>query len=503
MSSLVSPYWPEKYRGEREACGPELGTELLEISDDIDDPVIKLKFLRGAIDRQTQYERRIQRLPCPPIRRALYRLHGLRALAPALAHADPESQEIVYHRMVAARWQVRRLAGSLVCGSLVAMPLLLLGWSFLGRSGPVVPPAAVASVAAQTPAPAVSREAAPTAPSTLKIAAAEPPATQEITYPAPPPAAEPLLAESLGQAPASIFVADRGSDWEMYSNGLRVETKFLVDGPARRYRVADRKQGWKPAVYSQPVGILFHTSESDLWPLEAGYGSRLRQSSAELINYVQRSKAYNYLIDRFGRVYRIVADETRASHAGHSVWAQGDDVYLDLNAAFIGISFESRWQAPEGESQEGRALPITNAQLVAGRNLTNYLRQRYGIAPEMCVTHGLTSIAPRQFLIGYHRDWATGFPFAAFGLPDQYAQPPAAVTVFGFGHDDDFRRAVGKLSPGLITAERMLTKEAQDRGISLDALRQERRALYEKWRKQQRGKRSVASEAPMQQAAVK
>lgn len=276
-----------------------------------------------------------------------------------------------------------------------------------------------------------------------------------------------------------------------------------MQGPARRYRIADRQRGFKATVYNQPVGILFHTSESDLWPLEANYEGRLRQSSTELIKYVQRSKAYNYLIDRFGRVYRVVADETRASHAGHSVWAQGDDVYLDLNAAFIGISFESRWQGTQGESPEGRALPITRAQLIAGRNLTNYLRQRFTIAPEMCVTHGLTSVAPRQFLIGYHRDWAAGFPFAAFGLPDQYAQPPAAVTVFGFGHDDDFLRAVGKLSPGLITAERMLTTEAQNRGITLDALRQERRALYQKWRAQLRGKSAVASQAPLQKVAVK
>jgi len=493
--SLVSPYWPEKYRGEREGCGPELGTQLLEISDDIDDPVIKLKFLRGAIDRQSQYERRIHRLPCPPIRRALYRLHGLRALAPALANADPESQEIVYHRMLAARSKVHRLAGSIVCGSLVIMPLLLLGWSWWpdSSSEPAAPATVLASVAA------APRPAAPALPPpTLMIAAATPPAVQEVAYAPRSPVAEPLVPESLGQTPTTVFLADRGSDWEMYSNGLRVETKFVVDGPRRRYRIADRQQGFKPTFYNQPVGILFHTSESDLWPLEANYGSRLRQSSTELLKYVQRSKAYNYLIDRFGRVYRIVADETRANHAGHSVWAQGDDVYLDLNAAFIGVSFESRWQASEGESQEGRALPITNAQLVAGRNLTNYLRQRYAIAPD-----GLTSISPRQFLIGYHRDWATGFPFAAFGLPDQYAQPPAAVTVLGFGHDDDFLRAVGKLNPGLITAERMLTEEARVRGISPDALRQERRAVYQKWRAQQRGKSSVASEAPIRQVAVK
>jgi hypothetical protein len=124
------------------------------------------------------------------------------------------------------------------------------------------------------------------------------------------------------------------------------------------------------------------------------------------------------------------------------------------------------------------------------------LRQHFKIAPEMCVTHGLTSISPRQFLIGYHRDWATGFPFAAFGLPDQYAQPPASVTVFGFGHDEDFLRAVGKLSPGLITAERMLTTEAQERGMTPDAVRQERRALYQSWRAELLGRSAAARQVP-------
>ena len=499
--SVVSPYWPEKYRGEREACGPELGGELLEISDDIDDPVIKLQFLRGAIDWQSTYERKVRRVPFAPIRRALYRLHGLRALAPALANADRESQEIVYHRMHVARRHVRRMMGAVACVCLVAMPLTLLGVTWLDSPAEPAASAVVAlapAAAALAPPPMV---APPATPDAMNLE----PAVQQVSYPAPPPVAEFLSEETLGQTPATVFLADQGEDWEMYSNGLRIETTFLTEGPKRRYRIADRQRGFGTEIYNQPVGILFHTSESDLWPLEANYGKRLRQSSTELLKYVQRAKAYNYLIDRFGRVYRIVADETRASHAGHSVWAQGDDVYLDLNAAFIGISFESRWQAPEGEAQskEGRVLPITNAQLVAGRNLTNYLRQRFGIAPEMCVTHGLTSIAPRQFLIGYHRDWATGFPFAAFGLPDQYAQPPAAVTLFGFGYDDDFRRAVGKLSPGLITAERMLTKEAEARGISPDAVRQERRALFQKWRNQQRGRAAASGQSPVQQVAIK
>ena len=95
------------------------------------------------------------------------------------------------------------------------------------------------------------------------------------------------------------------------------------------------------------------------------------------------------------------------------MWAQGDRVYLNLNNAFLGVSFETRWEG-------GRPCPSPQAQLAAGRNLTDYLRQRYEIAPEMCVTHGLTSVNPKKHLIGHHLDWARGFPFEAFGLPDQY-----------------------------------------------------------------------------------
>ena len=36
------------------------------------------------------------------------------------------------------------------------------------------------------------------------------------------------------------------------------------------------------------------------------------------------------------------------------------------------------------------------------------------------MTHGLTSVNPKKHLIGHHLDWARGFPFEAFGLPDQY-----------------------------------------------------------------------------------
>jgi hypothetical protein len=436
----------ENYRREREPCSSELRTELARITDDIDDPVAKLRYLRSAIQRGDAT--RIERLPCGPVRRALYRLHGLESLD-AVIEPTAEATK-VGTKTLTARIRARRfLTGSLAAG-LLLLPALLAGLT----------------VRIESPArPAVVTRAV-VAPNAL----------------APPvePLPESLPADQLGIAPSTIWLADRGPGWELYSNGLRIETTYAVSAEQRTYRVHHRDGAIEPGAYSKPVGILFHTSESDLWPLEADFAQQLRKGTKGLLRYLQHERAYNYLIDRFGRVYRIVDDETRAHHAGHSVWARNDEVYLDLNSAFLGVAFESRWDG-------GRSLPITRAQLIAGRNLTHYLRQRFAIAPEMCVTHGLTSVSPRQGLIGYHRDWARGFPFEAFGLPDLYAVPPPSVTLFGFGHDDEFLRAVGERWPGLITAEQMLGAEARQRALPIEVVRRERQALYRKWSDEQRG----------------
>ena len=71
----------------------------------------------------------------------------------------------------------------------------------------------------------------------------------------------------------------------------------------------------------------------------------------------------------------------------------------------------------------------------------------------MCVTHGLTSVNPKKHLIGHHMDWARGFPFEAFGLPDQYERPAPSVALFGFGYDDDFLKVLGEPWPGVREAE--------------------------------------------------
>lgn len=439
----------ERYRHERQPCSNELRDELARITDDIEDPVAKLRYLRTAIERGDAT--RIERLPCGPVRRALYRLHGLESLD-AVIEPDAGDGATVGHKTLVARARARRV----VAGGLAATLLLV--------------PAMLAGLAVQRDAPAIPGVGSVTVSPVATLPAAEAASPQAPIEPLP----ESLPVDTLGLVPVTIWLADRGPGWELYSNGLRIETTYAVSGEQREYRIHHRDGELQPDRYSKPVGILFHTSESDLIPLEPDFAMQLRRGTASLLRYLQKQQSYNYLIDRFGRVYRLVDDDSRANHAGHSVWARNDDVYLDLNSAFLGVSFESRWDG-------GRTLPITRAQLIAGRNLTHYLRQRFAIAPEMCVTHGLTSVSPRQGLIGYHRDWARGFPFEAFGLPDLYAVPPPSVALFGFGHDDEFLRAVGERWPGLIAAEQLLEQEARQRALPLETVRRERQALYRKW----------------------
>lgn len=471
MTAAASGSPTERYRRERPPVSRECGEELTRITDDIDDPIVKLRYLQNALNEEGDKSALVQLVPIPPARRAWYRLKGLRALD-AVADADEEIAE----RTLAARQTARRVVVGASAAAMLFVPVLvaIVAWQVnRWRSEPE----RVASVGSSTEANATAIESAT---ATLVV---PPTTTATLTSPAPleeapvnqPPVAEPLAAEDIGIVPSMLWVADRGPGWELYSNGLRIETSYTVKGTPRDYRVQTRDGKLLPAKFDRPIGILFHTSESDLWPLEPGYEKELRKGSAALLRFVKREQAYNYMIDRFGRVYRIVDDDSRANHAGHGVWARGEEVYLDLNSAFLGVSFESRWEG-------GRTLPITRAQLIAGRNLTHYLRQRFAIAPEMCVTHGLASVSPKRGLIGYHLDWARGFPFQAFGLPDLYSQPLPSVALFGFNYDSEFLRTMGERWPGLIAAEKQLADEARQRAISLDELRHERQAVYRRWR---------------------
>jgi hypothetical protein len=298
-----------------------------------------------------------------------------------------------------------------------------------------------------------------------------------------PKLALPSVAEDLPQLPAgvlpkAVWLVERGDGYELHSNGLRIDTTFAVEGTKRRFRAFLRARGMDEAIQERPVGILFHTTESDIWPLEAGFNENLRDSTHRLLRYLSREHVYHYLIDRFGRVWRVVSEDAKANHAGNSVWAEGDHVYLSLNNAFLGVSFETRWDG-------GRALPITEAQLTSGRNLTEYLRQRYAIAPEMCTAHGLVSVNPKQRLIGHHLDWSRGFPFAAFGLPDQYERAAASVADFGFRYDEKLVAVLGEPWPGVRAAEAALVEEARRSGRGVDDVRREKQELFDVWQSEQ------------------
>jgi hypothetical protein len=130
-------------------------------------------------------------------------------------------------------------------------------------------------------------------------------------------------------------------------------------------------------------------------------------------------------------------------------------------------------------------LPITEAQFNAGLSLTGWLRQRYDIASDMCVAHGIASINPKKHLIGHHIDWARGFPFEAFGLPDQYATPSPAVSVFGFGYDEGLTQAMGTPWPGVMAAERELEAAARSEGTSVAEMRERRQKVFDQWLSEQ------------------
>jgi hypothetical protein len=455
----------ERYRRERPPVSRECGDELTRITDDIEDPVAKLRYLQSALHKDDKGTALVELVPIPPARRAWYRLKGLQAL-----DVVADRGEVVADRTLAARKTARRIVVGVTATALLFVPVLLAIVAWQIKTWSTSKPESVASVASSTVANATSNvdpTASALVPPPIETGTEAPSVSES-------PIAEPLETEDLGIVPSAVWLADRGAGWELYSNGLRIETAYAVKGTARDYRVHSRSGELLPTRLSHPIGILFHTSESDLWPLEPGYEKEVRRGSEALLKFVKREQAYNYLIDRFGRVYRIVDDDSRANHAGHGVWARGGEVYIDLNSAFLGVSFESRWEG-------GRTLPITRAQLIAGRNLTHYLRQRFAIAPEMCVTHGLASVAPKRGLIGYHLDWARGFPFEAFGLPDLYAQPLPSVALFGFNYDSEFLRVVGERWPGLIAAETQLANEARERATSLEQIRRERQAEYRRW----------------------
>ncbi|HLI85259.1 MAG TPA: peptidoglycan recognition family protein [Bryobacteraceae bacterium] len=286
-----------------------------------------------------------------------------------------------------------------------------------------------------------------------------------VPYPKPP-------AALIEKRAAQVWLVEQNGSSESYSNGLRIDNRFTVSNHPRSY-LAFPLAGGPAKPGTVPVGIVFHTTESLQAPFEPDQNRVLKRIGESLVEYVRRRRAYNFLIDRFGRVYRIVRESDAANHAGYSVWADDRWFYVNLNESFLGISFEAETQPGAAESR------MTEGQLRAAAMLVEMLRSRYGIAGANCVTHGQVSVNPSNMVAGYHTDWASGFPFQSIGLLDNYSQPLPSIWAFGFQTDASFARNAGpRLVASAAMAEQSLAETAHVAGLSLRAYRKMLRKQY-------------------------
>ena len=274
---------------------------------------------------------------------------------------------------------------------------------------------------------------------------------------------------------SSVWLVETAAGSDLYSNGLRIDNRFAVANHPRGYLVVSRKPSaaGKMIRHSEPAGIVYHATESQLVPFEPDQNRALQRIGESLLEYVRRKRAYHFLIDRFGRVFRVVAESDSANHAGNSVWADDEFFYINLNQSFLGIAIEAQTQPGLAEAR------ISPAQLRAATMLTEMLRSRHKIRAENCVTHAQVSVNPSNMQVGYHTDWASGFPFTQLGLPDNYAAPLPALWAFGFEAALDYsQRAGDRLGAGVQAGEAQLADAAAEVGISPHAYRRELQREY-------------------------
>lgn len=310
------------------------------------------------------------------------------------------------------------------CSPLRSLPALVIAVALLSFA----PPRFAQSVLKASPAPVIS-VAAPPRPDAVRIS-----------------------------TPPEIWLVEKSPDHETWSNGLRIETRFSTTNHPRSWiafsAVNPAARGGRRTV---PAGIVFHSTESLQAPFEPADNAKLTRIGESLLAYVRRKRAYNYVIDRFGRAWRIVGESDAANHAGNSIWSDRDWLYLNLNESFLAVSFET--QTLPGQEQ----AEVTPAQLHTAAMLTDMLRRRYNIAAADCVTHAQVSVNPSNLHIGWHLDWASSFPFDRLGLPDNYALPLPSVALFGFEYDADFARRAG---PRMFREAQLADQQLRDRALA-------------------------------------
>jgi hypothetical protein len=73
---------------------------------------------------------------------------------------------------------------------------------------------------------------------------------------------------------AVIWPVEQNSQYDLFSNGLRIENSLAISNQPRSYWLIRRGSDTMPATRrSQPAGIVFHTTESDQAPFESSQKS--------------------------------------------------------------------------------------------------------------------------------------------------------------------------------------------------------------------------------------
>ena len=107
--------------------------------------------------------------------------------------------------------------------------------------------------------------------------------------------ASPIVTKSVVAAtsPPRVWQVEANHQFDLHSNGLRVENRYQVSTETRSYlafhrakieRIGERR--------TEPAGIVFHTTESHLAPFEEGQNRMLKREGEGLLDYVSRNHAY-------------------------------------------------------------------------------------------------------------------------------------------------------------------------------------------------------------------
>jgi hypothetical protein len=126
-----------------------------------------------------------------------------------------------------------------------------------------------------------------------------------------------------------IFFYGNEGGYEKWSNGCVISTKYETDNHPRAYYTIPRgAESDGDQKTNKIAGIVYHTPESSMVEFIPDNNKAIQQSSRGLLEFVQRHKKYNYMINRIGEIYRIVRDDQTAIHAGNSLWAEDKNTYV-------------------------------------------------------------------------------------------------------------------------------------------------------------------------------